>query len=177
MSDAASPILVVIAGAFGLAAFWCAGHALRAAGLRSRLAWSGRAFALAGAAFAVWFPAELYGELVVVARVGGDDTAWLPRAIVDSFALMPLAVLPALVSLRSVRAGAVLFAAALAYGLFDEVVRPFGVIFPDMRHDLSAYVFSFGPEVLTILLLAVGRDGPALGPGLSGRYLTLGPAI
>ena len=175
-ADVATPALASIALVFAGVAAWCARRAFGAPAAPAKLAWAGRAAALAGAAFALWFPAELYGELVVVARTGGDDVSWLPRAIGDSFAMLPLTVVPALVSLRSVRLAAVLFAVTLVHSVFDELVRPLGVIFPDASHDASAYVFSYGPLIVTTLLLAFGRDGPAFGRGLSGKYLTLGPA-
>lgn len=171
--DPASAILTALALAFVVAALSCGWRALRVAGVRVRLAWAGRMLALLGAAFAIWFPAELYGEVDVVVRNGSDDLAWLPFAIWYQAALMPLTVIPALVSLRSTFAAGLLFLVALALQVALDVLRPFGVVFPDASPDL---IFSYGPNILTAALLLAGRAGPELGRRLSGDYLTLGPA-
>jgi len=159
--DPASAVLSALALGFAAAALWSAHRATLVTGVRRRLAWIGRALALVGAAVAVWFPAELYGELGAVVRSGSDDVAWLPRAIWYSLATTPLAVAPALVALRSVRAGALLFGAAMAFHIFEAVARPLGVIFPDAGQGPAAYLFSYGPPLLTAVLLGLGRDGPA----------------
>jgi len=158
--DTGSSILTMLALAVGIGALWCVRRAFGARLWRERLAWLGRSLGLLGAAFTIWFPAELYGEIAIVIRTGSDDLAWLPRAIWYSAATMPLIVLPALVSLRSTRAGALLFTASLAFAIVDEVFHPFGVFFPDASHDWAAYVFSFGPRVVTPLLLLATELGP-----------------
>lgn len=167
--DVGSVILSALALAVGLGALWCGRRAFGASHWRERLAWLGRSFALLGAAFAIWFPAELYGEIAIVIRTGGDDLVWLPTAIWYSAATMPLIVIPALVSLRSTRAGALLFIVSLAYALVDEVFHPFGVFFPDAAPGPAAYLFGFGPRVLTPVLLLASE----LGPVITGRQVGL----
>ena len=175
--DPASLILSALAlGAAGVA-LWCARRAFGARVVRAKLAWAGRALAFAGAGFALWFPAELYGELGLVLRNGGGDAGWLPRAIWYSLATLPLTVVPALVALRSVRWGALLFAAAMSFQIVEALVRPFGVIFPEASHDLGAYLFSFGPQLVTIALLTLGRDGPAFGAVRSRRHPAFVPIV
>ncbi len=173
--DPATVILTAVALVFVATAVWCARRLLDAAGVRARLAWAGRTLALLGGAFAIWMPAELYGELVMVAPVGSDDVLWLPRAIWFQLAWMPVTVVPALVALRATRAGGLLFLVSAGLGLLEELLQPFGVVFPDASHDVSAYLFTYGPGLLTASLLLLGRDGPAIRERLSGRYLTLGP--
>lgn len=165
--DPASAILSAVAVLFGLGALWCVRRLVMTSGAMGRLAWAGRAFALLGAAFAIWFPAELYGELTVVVRTGSDDVVWLPRAIWISAATSPLLVLPALIALRAPRVGGLLFVLTLVLHALEELTRPFGVLFPDASHDVIAAVFSYGPLVLTSFLLLLGRDGPALDEPLS----------
>jgi hypothetical protein len=173
--DPFSAIMTALALVSAVGALWGVRATIRARGARARLAWLGRSFALLGAAFSFWFPASLYGELLMVLPTGSDDVIWLPRAIWAQLAMMPLTVIPALVALRSTREGAVLFAIALLITIADELFQPFGVLFPDASHGLAAYAFTFGPQLLVVALLLAGRSGPAFGAPLSGRYLTLGP--
>lgn len=173
--DGASLILSALALGFAAGALWCTRRAFAAHGARAKFAWAGRALALAGGGVAIWFPAELYGELAMVAPRGSDDVLWLPNAIWYQLALMPLTVVPALVALRWPRAAGALFVANVTLTILAEFLRPFGVIFPDASHDVATYLFEYGPPALTALLLLAGQDRPAFPEPLSGRYLTLGP--
>ena len=107
--DVAASILFAAAFAVGLSSVACMTRAIKATGTPARLVWIGRALALLGAAVAIAFPGVLYRELVDVALPQGADVAWMPTGIAQTALLMPLTVIPALVSLRRARLSGYLF--------------------------------------------------------------------
>lgn len=111
-SDGSSPgptILFVTAGLVAALGAVCAGRAIDAGTVRSRLLWVGRALALVGAAVTIVFPAVLYQEIAMLASQGRQPTYDIEAAMWHEFQLMPLVVVPAFVALRWARLGAALF--------------------------------------------------------------------
>jgi hypothetical protein len=130
---------------------------INATGTPARLVWIGRALALLGAAVAIAFPGVLYRELVGIALPRGADVVWMPTGIAQTALLMPLTVIPALVSLRGALLGGYLFILNAVVSAVFVVFDPFGA-FP-YRDVAGGLVFDVGPRLLTAALLLVGAVG------------------
>ena len=152
--DPGSTILFATAAVVGLSALGCVARAIGARGTAVRVVWTGRALALLGAATAIAFPGILYRELVDIALPREADIGWMPTGIAQSALLMPLTVVPALLSLRWTRLGGVLFLVNAIVSAAFVVYDPFGA-FP-YRDIGGGLVFDVGPRLLTAALLLGG---------------------
>jgi len=151
--DPGSAILFATAVVVGLGALSCVVRAIGANGTAVRVVWIGRVLALLGAATAIAFPAVLYRELVDIALQRGAEIGWMPTGIAQTALLIPLTVVPAVVSLRWTRLGGVLFLLNAIVSAAFLVYDPFGA-FPE-RDVTGGLVFDIGPRLVTALLLLV----------------------
>jgi hypothetical protein len=171
--DVASAILVGLALLICAASGYCIGRAVDERGHRVGLLWAGRGLATAGAAFAVAFPATLYGEIVMLASQGKAPRYDIEAAIWHEFSVLPLALLPALLSLRWGRIAGITMLVLTAYGIGDTVYHFGGInYFPEAHTDLAALIEGQLPALVTTVLLLVGgtkwRGEPSLEPGRAG---------
>jgi hypothetical protein len=158
--DFASAILAALGLLIGAVAAYCLGRAVDARGERIGLLWAGRALALFGAAFAIIFPAILYGEIVQLIHRGKPLTYDIEAAIWYQFRMMPLTVVPALVALRWGRIGGLLFLLLGAFSIADGIYHFGGVnYYPEGATGLMELVVVNMPAFLTAALLFVGSEG------------------
>lgn len=154
-SDGSSPgptILFVTAGLVAALGAVCAGRAIDAGTVRSRLLWVGRALALVGAAVTIVFPAVLYQEIAMLASQGRQPTYDIEAAMWHEFQLMPLVVVPAFVALRWARLGAALFVLDGVFQAIDLLIQP---------AFITAALLLFGSSATT----NIGRATPRLARG------------
>ena len=157
--DVASAILGALGLLVGAGAAYCLGRAVDARGQHIGLLWAGRALALFGAAFAIIFPAILYGEIVQLVQRGKPLTYDIEAAIWHEFRVLPLTVVPALVTLRWARVGGLLFLLMAAYSVADSLYHFGGVnYYPEGATGLMDNVIANVPAFLTATLLFVGSD-------------------
>lgn len=158
--DIASAILGGLGLLIGVAAAYCLGRAIDERGQRVGLLWAGRAFALFGAAFAILFPAVLYGEIVQLVQRRKALTYDIEAAIWQQFRVLPLTVVPALLALRWGRIGGLLFLLLAVYNVADGLYHFGGVnYFPDGVSSLPELLLVNAPVVLTAALLYLGSAG------------------
>lgn len=159
--DLASTVLVGLASVIGAASAYCVGRTVDERGQRVGFLWAGRALATAGAAIAVAFPATLYGEIVMLAQQGKAPTYDIEAAIWHEFRVLPLALLPALVSLRWGRIAGVTMLVLTAYGIANGIFHFGGVnYYPEAQPmDIGILLESQGPAVLTSIFLIFGSQG------------------
>lgn len=158
--DLASAMLGALGLLIGAAAAYCVGRAIDMRGERVGFLWAGRALALFGAAFAILFPAILYGEIVQLVQRGKPLTYDIEAAIWHEFRVMPLTIVPALVALRWARIGGVLFLLLAAYRIADGLYHFGGVnYFPEGTTDVMGNVTVNVPAFVTAALLFAGSAG------------------
>jgi hypothetical protein len=158
--DPASAILGGLGLLVGAGAAYCLGRAIDARGERIGLLWAGRALALFGAAFAILFPAILYGEIVQLVQRGKAPTYDIEAAIWHEFRMLPLTIVPALVALRWARVGGLLFLLLAAYHVADGLYHFGGVnYYPEGITSLPELLIVNVPAFLTAALLFVGSEG------------------
>jgi hypothetical protein len=179
-TDPGSVILFVLAVGAVAPALLCVGRAIAARGVHRKLLWLGRALALVGAAVVVSFPAVLYQEIAMLVGQGRALTYDIQRALWYEAAVMPLVLVPALVTLRWPRLGGVLFVLDGLLNILQSLYQPFGVLYPEATAGgwtgVPLLSLILQPAFIAAALLLFGSAGTATAPVHARRRLSARPA-